>query len=83
MTSKCNDTSAVRSWMPMSRRDKISISAILADPIVGDLMAADKVDAGELRLLLDKIADILTRRRRFEALVKPYHEHVAEKARPS
>jgi hypothetical protein len=37
-----------------------SIAAILTDPLVRDLMAADRVDAGELRLLLDKIAQVLT-----------------------
>jgi hypothetical protein len=48
-----------------------SVTEMLADPSVRALMAADKVDAGELRLLLENIAEILTRRRRFEALVQP------------
>ena len=49
---------------PVSRaeaqRDQASITAILADPLVlvRDLMAADNVDAGELRFALDKIASL-------------------------
>lgn len=49
----------------MTRRGEIScepsLGALLADPLVHDLMAADKVDVGELRLVLDKIANLLTR----------------------
>jgi hypothetical protein len=67
--SKCGER--VTAWrcvrvIQMTRRREIfldpSVTAILADPIVRDLMFADKVDFGELRLMLDNIADLLTRR---------------------
>jgi hypothetical protein len=52
--------------MQMTRHGEISreapIAAALADPLVRELMVADKVDDGELRVMLDKIADLVTRR---------------------
>jgi hypothetical protein len=67
--SGCGERSNVRrgvSRMPMIRGGKISreppMTAALADPMVRGLMAVDKVDAGELRLQLDEIAGLLTRR---------------------
>ena len=59
----------------MMRHGEISreapIAAALADPIVRDLMIADKVDAGKLRVMLDKIADLLTRRGSAARSAKP------------
>jgi hypothetical protein len=67
--SKCGER--MTAWrcvsvIQMTRRREIfrnpSVTAILADPTVRDLMFADKVGVGELRLMLDNIADLLTRR---------------------